>query len=206
MRQHEPGRLTLELRSLLRNRELVAYVVAFAGNTWEVFSIRVWFVACLGWTLNLRGNALSLPALGVVAGITALAGVPASIVVAEIARRCGRRRTIVYTCLGSVVVCLALAATSGGPIWVVLLLLVVLQITSFADVGALAGGVLAAADPARRGAALAIYAVAGFAAGFLGPAVVGNAVEAFGGIHSATGWFAGFLVMALGSSVCAAAL
>jgi MFS family permease len=119
-----------------------------------------------------------LPALRVVAGIAALVGVPASIVVAEIATRCGRRQTIVYTCVGSVVVCLALAATSGGPIWVVLPLLMLLQITSFADVGALAGGVVAAADPARRGAALAIYAVAGFAAGFLGPMAVGNALEA----------------------------
>jgi MFS family permease len=105
-----------------------------------------------------------------------------------------------------VAVCLALAATSGGPIWIVLPLLILLQITSFADVGALAGGVVASADPERRGAALAIYAVAGFAAGFLGPAVVGNALEAFGGIHSVTGWFAGFLVMALGSSVAAVAL
>ena len=27
----------------------MAYVLAFAGNTWEVFGIRVWFVACLSW-------------------------------------------------------------------------------------------------------------------------------------------------------------
>lgn len=204
-RQREPGKPTFEMRSLLRNRELVAYIVAFAGNTWEVFSIRVWFVACLGWSLSLPGNALSLPALGVVAGTAALAGVPASIVVAEVATRLGRRRTIVYTCIGSVMVCLALAATSGGPIRIVLPLLILLQITSFADVGALAGGVVAAADPTRRGAALALYAVAGFAAGFLGPVLVGNALEVFGGIRSGTGWSAGFLVIALGSSVAAAA-
>lgn len=204
--QHQLKKSLFEVRPLLRNRELVAYIVAFAGNTWEVFSIRVWFVACLGWSLSLPGNALSLPASGVVAGVAALVGVPASILVAEIATRCGRPRTIVCTCLGSVAVCLALAVTSGGPIRVVLPLLVLLQITSFADVGALAGGTVAVADPERRGAALALYALVGFAAGFVGPVAVGSVLEAFGGVHSVSGWSAGFLVMALGSVVAAIAV
>jgi hypothetical protein len=80
---------------MLRNREFVAYGLAFAGNTWEVFSIRVWFVACLSWTLSLPNNALSLPVLGVAT-------------------------------------CLALAATRGRPIWIVLPLVILVQITSFA--------------------------------------------------------------------------
>ena len=50
----------LEIGPLLRNRALMAYVIAFAGNTWEVFAVRVWFVACLSWTLSLPGNALPL--------------------------------------------------------------------------------------------------------------------------------------------------
>jgi predicted MFS family arabinose efflux permease len=205
-KQCEARKPLFEVRPLLRNRELVAYIIAFAGNTWEVFSIRVWFVAYLGWSLSLPGNALSLPSLGVVAGIAALAGVPASILVAEIATRYGRPRTIVCTCLGSVAVCLALAVTSGGPIRIVLPLLMLLQITSFADVGAIAGGTVAAAHPERRGAALALYALVGFAAGFAGPVAVGSALEAFGGVDSITGWSAGFLLMALGSVVAAIAV
>lgn len=39
---------------------LMAYVVTFAGNTWEVFAMRVWFVACISWALSLPGN-LPLP-------------------------------------------------------------------------------------------------------------------------------------------------
>jgi MFS family permease len=193
----------LEMRPLLRNRALMAYVIAFAGNTWEVFAVRVWFVACLSWTLSLPGNALPLPALGVVAGIASLVGVPASIVVAELASRYGRRRMIVATCCISVAVCLALAATAGGPILIVLSLLVLVQITSFADVGALAGGAVAAADPARRGAALALYALVGFASGFAGPVVVGSVIDWFGGSRSVAGWEAAFAVMAIGSSVAA---
>jgi dipeptide/tripeptide permease len=61
----------------------------------------------------------------------------------------------------------------------------------------------AAADPAQRGAALAPYALAGFATGFLGPVAVGNVLEWFGGPINATGWMAGFAVVAAGSTFAA---
>jgi MFS family permease len=144
-----------------------------------------------------------LPALGLVAGVASLAGVPASIVMAEVASRYGRRPVIICTCLVSVATCLALAATAGGAIWIVLPLLILVQITSFADVGALAGGAVAAADPAQRGAALALYALAGFTTGFLGPVAVGSTLDWFGGAASASAWMMGFLTISLGSAVAA---
>jgi MFS family permease len=202
----EPKTGLLEFRPVLRNRALMAYVAGFAGNTWEVFAVRVWFVAYLGWIVSLPGNRLSLPPLGVVAGLASLAGLPVSILMAELAQRLGRERVIVATCLVSVAVCLALAATAGGPAPIVMGLLVLVQITSFADVGALAGGAVGAADPARRGAALAVYALAGYATGFLGPVAVGAALDLFGGAASPAGWRAGFVTIALGSTAAAAAI
>lgn len=77
------------------------------------------------------------------------------------------------------------------------------MIPSFADVGALAGGAVAAADPVQRGAALALYALAGFTTGFLGPVAVGTVLDWFGGAASALGWMAGYLVIALGSAAAA---
>jgi MFS family permease len=190
-------------RVLLRNRALIAYVAAFAGNTWEVFAVRVWFVAYLAWTLDLPGNHLTLPSLGLIAGVASLLGVPASMAMAEIATRHGRRPVVISICLVSVLTCLALAATSGGSIWVVFPLLVLVQITSFADVGVLAGGAVAAADPVQRGAALALYALAGFTTGFLGPVAVGTVLDWFGGAASVSGWRAGYLVIAIGSAIAA---
>ena len=38
----------------------MAYVLAFAGNIWEVSAVRAWFVAYLAWTLSLPGNDLHL--------------------------------------------------------------------------------------------------------------------------------------------------
>jgi predicted MFS family arabinose efflux permease len=81
----KPGSRAPDWRALLHNRALMAYVAGFAGNTWEVFAVRVWFVAYLAWTLSLPGNSIRLPALGLVSGLASLAGVPASIAVAEIA-------------------------------------------------------------------------------------------------------------------------
>lgn len=131
---------------------------------------------------------------------------PVSIATAELARRHGREPVIIMTCALSVAVCLALAATAGGPAPIVMTLLILVQITSFADVGALAGGAVAAADPDRRGAALAIYALAGYSTGFLGPVAVGAALDLFGGAASPAGWRAGFLTIALGSAAAAAAI
>ena len=168
--------------------------------------MRVWFVAYLAWVLRLPGNETWLPPLGMVSGIAALAGVPASMVMAEIAARRGRRPVVIGICLVSVATCVALGVMAGGSIWIVLPLLVFVQITSFADVGALAGGAVAAADPAQRGAALALYALAGFTTGFLGPVAVGNVLDWFGGTASPAGWRASYLVIALGSAVAASAV
>ena len=190
-------------RALLRNRALIGYVAAFAGNTWEVFAVRVWFVAYLAWLLSLPGNNIRLPALGVLSGVASLAGVPVSMLMAEVAARHGRRPVVIGICMVSVATCVALAATAGGPIGTVLPLLVLVQITSFADVGALAGGAVAAADPAQRGAALALYALAGFTTGFLGPVAVGNVLDWFGGAATASGWRGGYAVIAIGSAAAA---
>jgi MFS family permease len=195
----------LDFRPVFRDRALMAYVLAFAGNIWEVSAVRAWFVAYLAWTLSLPGNDLTLPTLAVISGLASLAGFPVSLAIAELTLRYGRR-VIVATCLTSVLVCLALAATAGGPILLILPLLVLVQITSIADAGALSSGAVAAADPARRGTALAAYAFIGYTAAFAGPVAVGIALDAFGGGGTALGWAAGFATMALGSTAAAGAM
>jgi MFS family permease len=195
----------LDFRPVFRDRALMAYVLAFAGNIWEVSAVRAWFVAYLAWTLSLPGNDLTLPTLAVISGLASLAGFPVSLAIAELTLRYGRR-VIVATCLTSVLVCLALAATAGGPTLLILPLLVLVQITSIADAGALSSGAIAAADPARRGTALAAYAFIGYTAAFAGPVAVGIALDAFGGGGTAMGWAAGFATMAFGSTAAAGAM
>lgn len=197
--------LTLDLRPLLRNRALIAYVLAFAGNIWEVSAVRAWFVTYLAWNLGLPHHRLDVPSPAVISGLASLAGFPASIVVAECALRWGSR-AVVATCTGSVLVLLALAGTAGGPGLVILPLLVLAQVASLADASALAAGAVAAADPARRGAALALFASVGYTAAFIGPVAVGFALDAFGGGTHASGWSAAFVTMALGSAAAGLAM
>jgi len=184
--------VALDFRPVLRDRALMAYVLAFAGNIWEVSAVRAWFVVYLAWTLSLPGNELPLPALAVISGLASLVGFPVAIGVAELTLRYGKR-VIVATCLISVLVCLALAVTAGGPTLLVLPLLVLVQITSIADAGALSSGAVATADPARRGTALAAYAFIGYTAAFAGPVAVGTALDLFGGIGDVMGWTAAFV-------------
>jgi MFS family permease len=57
-----------------------------------------------------------------------------------------------------------------------------------ADSAALTAGLVSVADPARRGAVMAVYSMAGFGAGFLSPLVAGAVLDAGGGNDSALGW------------------
>jgi MFS family permease len=118
-----PEHFVLDFMPVLRDRALMAYVLAFAGNIWEVSAVRAWFVAYLAWTLSLPGNDLPLPGLAVISALASLPGFSVSVGVAELALRYGRR-VVVATCIISVLVCLGLAAMAGGPILVVLPLLV----------------------------------------------------------------------------------
>lgn len=203
----EPGEATARTGGLLRNRELMLHVTAFAGNTWEVFAIRVWFVGYLAWLSVHSDSSIEPSMLAMIGGIAVIAGVPVSLGVSELASRFGRRRVIVVVDLLSVLVCLSLAWLADGPLVACLLLAALLQITSFADVGVLSNGAVAAADPAQRGAALGLYGFVGFISGTLGGVVVGMVVEWVAAGHGmAAAWSAGFLVMALGSTVAILAI
>jgi MFS family permease len=197
--------VAFELRPLFRNRPLVAYVVAFAGNIWEVSAVRAWFVAYLAWVLALPGNHLSVPGPAMISGLASLIGFPVSIAVAEAALRWGPR-AIVATCLVSVAVLLALAGSAGGSSLLILPLLVMAQLASMGDASALASGAVAAAEPARRGTSLALYAFTGYLAAFAGPVAAGIALDLFGGAATPAGWSAAFATMALGSTVAVCAV
>jgi len=195
----------LDFRPIFCNRPLMAYVVALAGNTREVFVVRVWFVAYLTWILGLPGNRVALPGPAVISGLASLVGFPVNTAVAKLALRYGRL-AVIATCVLSVLVCVALAVTAGGPVRIVLPLLVLVQVTSIGDVGALTSGAVEAADAARRGAALAVYAFTGYGTAFAGPVVAGVALDWIDGAGRPEAWSAAFAAIAVGSAVAACAM
>jgi MFS family permease len=63
------------------------------------------------------------------------------------------------------------------------------------DSSSLTAGAAGTAEPARRGATLAVHSTLGYAGGFVGPLIIGYALDAFGGM-SRTSWLAAFLAIA----------
>ncbi len=98
----------------LREREIMRYVIAYSENTWEVFAIRVWFVPFLAFSGELNGSATSWPP-SVLAGVSAIAAVPVSIAVAELALRLGRDQVVLAVSFGSVCACFFLGWLAASP-------------------------------------------------------------------------------------------
>ena len=200
------SRLFPDFRSALRDAEIIRYVVAYAGNLWEVFAVRVWFVPFLAFNVAAtEGSGLGLDPTTAV-GLSVLIAVPLNLVFAELGVRWGRKPVIFAVSLASVSVCSVLGWQASGPYVLVLALLLVHGITSYGDVGAIAGGVVAASTSGTRAAALALFGVIGFTFGFLGPLAVGLTIDLAGGREEPLAWFWAFMVMALGSVVSASAM
>ncbi len=199
-------RLFPDLPLALRDAEIVRYVIAYGGNLWEVFAVRVWFVPFLVFNMTTNEAAgLKLdPATAV--GLSVFVAVPLNLFIAELGVRWGRKPVIFAVSVASIVVCGLLGWQASGLYMLVLALLLIHGVTSYGDVGAIAGGVVAASTAETRAAALALFGLVGFTFGFLGPLAVGLAIDLAGGRDEPSAWFWAFMVMALGSVISAAAM
>lgn len=200
------SRLFPDFAAAFKDREVMRYVIAYAGNLWEVFAIRVWFVPFLAFNAVASGQAAGRWDPTTIAGLSVFIAVPLNLAVAELGIRWGRRKAICLVSVASVVVCLALGWMPRGPYEIVLALLLLHALTSFGDVGAIAGGVVRATTAETRAAALALFGLFGFTFGFLGPLSVGFAIEMSGGVAAPDAWFYAFAVMAIGSVISALAM
>jgi MFS family permease len=171
---------------VLRDRRIAGYVMGYAAHCWELFALRSWMVAFLGFAA--AGARLSHPTI---AAIVNLLGPLASISGNEIAA--GRRlRTVrVLMGAGAVLACaIGCAARAGAPIVIAVLCLYMLAIT--ADSAALTAGLIEVSPPEARGTAMAVYSFFGFAGAFLGPIVFGALLDAGGGAESHRAWILAF--------------
>ena len=194
-----------DFRGVFATPETLRYIIAYAGNTWEVFAMRVWFVPFLAFNAALHPHDHRWN-FSVLAGISAIAAVPVSIVVAELGSRFGRERVVCIVSLASVAVSVVLGVFANRDLMVVLALLMLHGASSYGDAGAINGGLMASSRPQTRNAALALFGLFGFTSGFLGSLAVGFALQTTGGTLSETAWLGAFLVVGFGSVVSAAAM
>jgi MFS family permease len=176
---------------VLAHPRVRSLVSGYAVHCWELFGLRSWLVAFIafGWTLSASTPWLSPTEA---AAMVMLLGQPASILGNEAASRFGRQRWIVWMMIASGLMCWVAGAAAGGPWWLLLILLSLYNVTVMADSASLTAGLVHAAPVAQRGAAMALYSLGGFGAGFVAPLVFGAALDLAGGTTTPTAWMFGF--------------
>ena len=192
-----PSKLPFDFRPVLRNRQAMGYILGYAAHCWELFGLRSWlpafFAFSLGLTATKGGFWLSAAAL---AAWINLIGPVASISGNEFAVRWGRRPVVLAVMAASGVLACLVGFSAGLPILVVFLLMSCYFLLVMGDSAALTAGMVAAAEPGRKGAAMALHSLMGFGAGFLSPLAFGLVLDLAGGNQSVMAW--GFAYAALG--------
>jgi MFS family permease len=184
----------------------MAYSIGYCVHTWEMGALRGWAVVFLAYVAVATDTALGLLAPAVVVTIMGLVGTGTSVFGNEMSIRFGRQRLVGVAFAGSIM----LAAVIGflGPLSYALasFLVVLYGAVIWLDSSSLTAGTAASADPARRGATLAVHSMLGYAGGFLGPLVIGFSLDFAGGM-STVGWGIAFghvaVVMVVGRIIFA---
>ena len=201
-----PPGAALDFRPVFRDRAVMSYVIASLGVAWEVFASRVWLVT---FFLYLQSH---LPAgetgwsPAVWSTVVAFVGVPAAMLIGELAVRYDRRRILIGVAVISCALAIAIGLTVGEGYELSLALCIVFGMFSYGRSPTTTAGTISVADPSRRGSALAVQAFIGFSGGILGPLAYGVALDAAGGSGTAAAWAIAMCVMAIGPVLTVLAL
>ena len=188
---------TLDIRPVFRNRKALGYILAYSVHIWELFGFRTWLVAFLAFAAGLQGADLFGLRPTQLATILLLLHLPAAILGNEAALRFGRRRAITATMLLSAVLACTLGFLAPVAPWLLVLVCVVYSFLVIADSAAITAGAVAAAEPARRGATMAVHTMLGFGAGMLAPLAFGAILDLAGGAAEVVAWGLAFAAMGL---------
>ena len=192
----------LDFRPVLRNFEALAFILAYAAHMWELFAFRSWTVAFLTFNLSLHPDGSNSLAPSSVAALTALIAMWASVGGAEVAMRFGRQRTLLVVMGGSALLASGIGFAAAFPYPVLVGLLLIYAMFVQGDSATLHTGVVQAAELNRRGAAMAVQSLLGFASASAGPLVIGLVLDATGSGQTVFSWGVAFIatgaVVALG--------
>ena len=184
-----------DFRPVFRNRSAMAYAQAYCIQTLEMNALRGWGVAFLGYVaLSTGADARFSPKLVLTA--LGLIGTVASVLGNEAAIRLGRVRLVAVAMGGSILVGATIGFVGTTAYYLAVALLLLYGFVVWLDSSSLTAGAAGTADPARRGATLAVHSTLGYAGGFVGPLMIGYTLDLAGGM-SRTSWGAAFLLVAM---------
>ena len=101
---------------------------------------------------------------------------------------------------------LASSPFTGMPLSLVAIMAIVYGMALYADTGTVTAGTVSSADPALRGATMAVHAMLGFVGATLGPATAGIVLDLAGGRDDPAAWGSAWLVGVAGGVFAAFAL
>jgi MFS family permease len=189
------------LPSVLAHPDVGRYVLGYAAHCWELFGLRSWMVAFIAFASSLSGSTCPWLNATDSAAVINLFGLPASVLGNELAARVGRGRWIAFVMVSAGVLSWLTGLAAAAPWWLSLALLTAYFMCVTADSAALTAGLMAVAPMGQRGAALAIYSLLGFGAGFLAPMVFGASLDATGA--GRLGWTFAFATLSAGGLIWA---
>ena len=188
--------MLVDFRPVFRNRAAMGYIYAYAGHLWEGFVNRIWIVAFLTWVVMREPGASMFSTPVVVATLVALCGVPVSMFAGEWAARHDRNRVLytVYAAALGLGLLTAFSPLLGISPGIIAVIAIFYGMALYADTGAVTAGTVSAADPALRGATMAVHATVGFVGATLGPVTAGVVLDLAGGRDDPIAWASAWLV------------
>ncbi len=187
-----------DFRSVFRNPTATSYILAYTAHCWELFGFRSWIVAFFAFAAAIRATAEPMLAnAATLAAVINLIGPSASIVGNEIAARFGRQRVVLANMAMSAALACVVGFSAPLPGGIVFALACLHFLAIMGDSAALTAGLVGAAPPHQRGAAMAVHSFLGFGAGFVAPVVFGLVLDFAGGNRSVFAW--GLAFASLGS-------
>jgi MFS family permease len=197
-----------DFRPVLGNRPAMGYILGYAAHCWELFGLRSWMPAFFAFSLGITAAQTS-PLLGAaaLAAWINLLGPLASILGNEAAVRRGRRPVVLAVMAASGALACVVGFSAPLPIVLVFLVMTAYFLLVMGDSAALTAGLVAAAEPGRRGATMALHSLLGFGAGFVAPLAFGAMLDLAGGNERVPAWglaFASLGIWGLGGAAFSA--
>lgn len=168
-----PSTHLLDFRPVLRCRNAMAFVMAYAVHNFELFAFRSWAVAYLVFAGGTGGGPVwGVSPATIIAGAI-LFGPLGSVLGNELSRRIGRRIAITFMMLTASAMALVIGFIADQSYTLVAGLAMIYCIAQVSDSASITAGAMAAAPQGYRGATMAVHSCIGFTGSFLGPVVFG---------------------------------
>ncbi len=189
------GAKLFDFGPVFRNTSALAYSIAYCVHTWEMNAMRGWCVAFLAWVaLSTGADSTWFPPTAAATAM-GLLGTGVSVFGNELSIRLGRQRLVALAMALSIVCGLTIGWFGSYSYGLAVAFILGYGAVIWLDSSSLTAGAAGAADPARRGATLAVHSMLGYAGGFVGPITIGFALDAAGGM-SQLGWGIAFGTLA----------